>query len=193
MDLRPKGNRSKMWSIDNRNTIDFLSRPTNGGIVNRLKLKIVGLIKGTEYLIELPLWLYVMMMMSIAIIGASAFNALFGWIAYRTTADTAGVWVWPNSIAFDLCITSLLSFGITWMLSPTAAMRDIVMRSPLAIDPKTFPSITQSAMEAVENGTGRRNSTDDISVDPRGMFDDDTSNSMDDTKTGKSILRCCKA
>ncbi|EER10067.1 hypothetical protein Pmar_PMAR007064 [Perkinsus marinus ATCC 50983] len=120
-----------------------------------------------------------MMMMSIAIIGASAFNALFGWIAYRTTADTAGVWVWPNSIAFDLCITSLLSFGITWMLSPTAAMRDIVMR--------------QSDMEAAENGTGRRNSTHDISVDPRGMFDDDTSNSMDYTKTGKSILRCCKA
>ncbi|KAF4655840.1 hypothetical protein FOL47_009261 [Perkinsus chesapeaki] len=110
----------------------------------RLKNKIVSLINGTDYLVEFPLWLYVALMMSIAIIGAAGVNALFAYITYPPeTAAVTDVWVWPNSICFDLVITAGLSFRITWLLSPTMAMRDIIVRSPLAIDPTTFPRVTR--------------------------------------------------
>ncbi|KAF4685398.1 hypothetical protein FOZ60_006567 [Perkinsus olseni] len=106
---------------------DERGRSTPSG--SQWKRKIIGIIKGTDYLIQFPLWLYLVLMMSIAIIGAAGFNALFAYIAYPSkNAARADVWVWPDSIAFDLVITALLSFGITWMLSPTAAMRDIVVR-----------------------------------------------------------------
>ncbi|KAF4659303.1 hypothetical protein FOL47_007630 [Perkinsus chesapeaki] len=95
-------------------------------------------------LLRVPLWLYFTIASLVATIIATAINVGVAYAMYPPeTAAKTSVWAWPSTICGDLVITAGASFLVTWMLSPTMALNDFIVRFPIETKPCSFPKVTR--------------------------------------------------
>ncbi|KAF4671733.1 hypothetical protein FOL46_009960 [Perkinsus olseni] len=89
------------------------------------------------------LYLLITLLITTAISGTV--NALLALAMYsEKKAAATRVWSFPNTLGGDLIITAIVTCIVTWVISPSLAMRDLVIGSPIRIKPSSFPKFPMS-------------------------------------------------
>ncbi|KAF4676873.1 hypothetical protein FOL47_004576 [Perkinsus chesapeaki] len=90
--------------------------------------------------ITLPWRLYVLITLVITTAISGTVNALIASAMYtEQKAAATKVWSFPDTLGGDLVVTAIVTCIVTWILSPSLAMRDLVIGSPLRIKPSSLP------------------------------------------------------
>ncbi|KAF4709686.1 hypothetical protein FOZ63_000194 [Perkinsus olseni] len=89
--------------------------------------------------------LYLLITLLITTVISGTVNALLALAMYSERKATATrVWSFPNTLGGDLIITAIVTCIVTWVISPSLAMRDLVIGSPIRIKPSSFPKFPMS-------------------------------------------------